>query len=203
MKYIMDGQYEIKKLIFNDKLCQIFYKNTQIQYINSNGNVLIGAFVTAQARLKLFEYLNLLKARMLYYDTDSIIFISRNDFKEPQIGNFFGDLTNELSQDEYIYEFVSTGPKNYSYKTNKNKTKCVIKGFTLNYDTSKLINFESLKNILLSNLDNKITVNKFRIKNTLNDWKLENLNFDKTFKSVYDKRILLENFETVPFGYKY
>lgn len=65
MKYIMDGQYEIKKLIFNHKLCQNFYKNTQIQYINSNGNVVIGAFVTAQARLKLFEYLNLSKDRML------------------------------------------------------------------------------------------------------------------------------------------
>ena len=70
--------------------------------------------------------------------TMTIIFISRNDLKEPQIGNFLGDLTNELSQDEYIYEFVSIGPKNYSYKINKNQVCNFIYGGFNVYQTKIL-----------------------------------------------------------------
>lgn len=39
-------------------------------------NVCIAAYVTAQARLKLYSYLEVLDRRVLYYDTDSIVFTS-------------------------------------------------------------------------------------------------------------------------------
>ena len=39
-------------------------------------NVVVAAFTTAQARLKLYEYLNVLGPRALYYDTDSVIYVS-------------------------------------------------------------------------------------------------------------------------------
>ena len=37
-------------------------------------NVIVAAFVTAQARLKLYEPLEKLNERVLYFDTDSIIY---------------------------------------------------------------------------------------------------------------------------------
>ena len=40
-------------------------------------NVAIAAYTTAQARLKLFEYLHKLDRRVLYYDTNSVIFVSK------------------------------------------------------------------------------------------------------------------------------
>ena len=39
----------------------------------------------------------------------------------PKIGEFLGDLTSELDDDDYIVEFVSAGPKNYSFKTMKER----------------------------------------------------------------------------------
>lgn len=39
-------------------------------------NVVIAAFVTSQARLKLYESHERLEGRILYYDTDSVIYVS-------------------------------------------------------------------------------------------------------------------------------
>lgn len=36
-------------------------------------------------------------------------------------GDYLGDLANELDTIDYITEFVSGGPKNYAYRTNKGK----------------------------------------------------------------------------------
>jgi hypothetical protein len=56
-----------------------------------------------------------------------------NFFRELK-GEYLGDLTDEIDPKDgnYIVEFVSAGPKNYAYKTDKGVTKCTIKGFTLN-----------------------------------------------------------------------
>lgn len=54
-------------------------------------NIPISAFVTAYGRLKLLSYLTPGDRRILYHDTDSIIFVKRpNDDFDPPTGNFFG-----------------------------------------------------------------------------------------------------------------
>ena len=121
---------------------------------------MLASFITAQARLKLYNELDKLGDRVLYCDTDSIIFICNlNDPDEyrPLIGEFLGELTNELDDDEYIVEYVSAGPKNYSFRTNKGVIKCTIKGFTLNYITSLKLDFEQIKHIVQSNQSEKET----------------------------------------------
>ncbi len=94
---------------------------------NSNTNCVIGAFVTAQARLKLLSELNKLGDRVLYYDTDSIIYIHIEGLYNPSLGNFLGDFTNELIDNESIVEFASGGPKNYAYKTNTEKLSLLLR----------------------------------------------------------------------------
>ncbi|KAJ8965523.1 hypothetical protein NQ317_019537, partial [Molorchus minor] len=82
-------------------------------------NVVVAAYVTTQARLKLYSYLELLEGRVLYYDTDSIIYISKDGLYDVPTGEFIGDMTDELESygaGSYISEFVSGGPKNYAYK---------------------------------------------------------------------------------------
>ena len=44
---------------------------------NISTNPIIAAFMTAQARLKLYGYLDKLGSRVAYFDTDSIIYFSR------------------------------------------------------------------------------------------------------------------------------
>ena len=48
----------------------------------------------------------------------------------------------------YIEEFISAGPKNHSYRTDIQTTKCKVRGFTLNKCTSMLTNFDFMKEMV-------------------------------------------------------
>ena len=71
---------------------------------------------------------------MLYYDTDSVIYVSKIGEHEPETGVYLGELTDELDGD-YMTTFVSGGPKNYGYELSNGKTCCKIRGITLNFQT--------------------------------------------------------------------
>ena len=77
---------------------------------NPSSNPVIAAFVTAHARLQLYSYLEMLQDRVLYYDTDSVIYIERPGTCSPPTGDYLGDMTDELDGG-HITEFVSGGPK--------------------------------------------------------------------------------------------
>ena len=56
-------------------------------FIGENGkvNVVLASFTTAHARIELHKYLLQLQDRVVYYDTDSIIFISQEGMYTLQI----------------------------------------------------------------------------------------------------------------------
>nr|XP_012222209.1 PREDICTED: uncharacterized protein LOC105672077 [Linepithema humile] len=121
-------------------------------------NVVLAAYTTALARLVLYKYLERLDRRVLYYDTDSCIYVSSGDPSEyePRTGNFLGDMTNELESygsGSYIEAFVSGGPKFYAYvvRTPEGLTHevCKVKGITLNFANSCLVNFNSIRELIL------------------------------------------------------
>jgi len=64
-------------------------------------------------------------------------------------------MTSELGPSESISEFVSGGPKYYEYKIvtegkeEEEKTVCKVRGITLNYCASKLVNYESISDMIL------------------------------------------------------
>ena len=78
--------------------------------------------------------------QVLYYDTDSVIY--KWSAGLPKITT--GDMKNEVEGD-YIKEFVSGGPKNYGYRTWKEKVECKVRGFTLNVRGKETLNFDSMK----------------------------------------------------------
>ena len=63
-------------------------------------NVVIAAYTTAQARLKLYSYLEQLGPRALYADTDSVVYTSRPGEWKPELGDYLGDLTDEVPTTE-------------------------------------------------------------------------------------------------------
>ena len=98
--------------------------------------------------------------RELFTDTDSVINI-QDDGEPPLIecGDKLGSMTNELQSGEVIDEFVSGGPKNYAYrvvnrtdtvKAHEKKTECHVRGITLNYSTSQLVNFDVIREMILN-----------------------------------------------------
>jgi hypothetical protein len=86
--------------------------------------------------LKLYTYLDSLKERAIYCDTDSAIYSQKNgDPPSVTCGDRRGDTTNELVFGEYIKEVVSGDPKNRVYKivngnTLEAKTVCKVRGIT-------------------------------------------------------------------------
>ena len=112
---------------------------------NVKGNIFIALFTTALARLKLYEALDVLKERVLYYDTDSVIYKSKPDDEKLPLGKFLGQFTDEIGGN-VIDEFGSAGPKSYSYRTNEGKTECKSKGLKNTHAVREVLNYNSTLN---------------------------------------------------------
>ena len=122
---------------------------------------------------------------------------------EPKLGDFLGELTNEISSKEgnYIEEFISAGPKNYAYKLDTRITECTIKGFTLNYITNLKLNFDPIKEIVLNENRKKLPIHKLKFTRDKTNWEINTSTIEKFYSFVYDKRIIIDNYETIPFGF--
>jgi hypothetical protein len=91
---------------------EIVYSNIEENQLdNGKTNIFVAAFTTCWARLKLYELLEKLGDRALYFNTDSVIYRWRHGQPDIPLGDFLGDMTNELDDDDYITEFVSGGPR--------------------------------------------------------------------------------------------
>ena len=191
--------------IVNENMIEVQYRNVgEFAKQNNKVNVVIAAFTTAYARLKLYDLLDLLQERVLYYDTDSVIYVHQPGKPDPPLGNYLGDLTDELNGD-YITSFVSGGPKNYAYSTKKGKTDTKIRGITLDYAATGKINHDVIRELVHSytdgNTEAKVTVDMpFKI---TRDKKEKNIVTKKMkdYRIVYNKRVITENYATLPYGY--
>ena len=121
----------------------------------------------------------------------------------PPVGDYLGDLTSELSPNEHITTFCSTGSKSYAYITNKGNTVCKVKGITLNHRNSLIINVDTMRNVVHEEVEHVKVVNPNMIqKNKKKCWIVYNVKQEKVFRQVYEKRKIVGNFDTEPWGYK-
>ncbi|EGT34180.1 hypothetical protein CAEBREN_29564 [Caenorhabditis brenneri] len=119
-------------------------------YVNDHIACHITALTTAYGRLELHELMEKAGAEnLIYSDTDSIIYSVPEGEKNPlegDMGGHLGQLTSELRGE--MLNFVSTGPKSYSYiekmEDGSLTTKVKAKGITLNCQADKLITFEKM-----------------------------------------------------------
>ena len=165
---------------------------------NNSTNIYIAIFTTAHARLKLYDLIDRLGRRALYFDTDSVIFVFNANDWNPELGDYLGDLTDELPEGEYIVEFCGFGPKFYAYKTNKGNTVCKVRGFTLNYKNSQLVNFDALKEKVLN--DETIETKSVKIRRDKQKQQIINREEIKICKKVFNKRVPDGDF-SLPYGY--
>jgi hypothetical protein len=157
-KFLATPGIEVVNLLFaSDNVVWISWKYAAEGKIPNfhHTNEVIGSYVTAGARIHLYAYLDKLQERAIYTDTDSVIYI-QNGSEPPLIdcGDKLGSMTNELQPGEFIEEFVSGGPKNYAYRvvgvgTDASKTVCKVRGITLNYSASQLVNFDVIRDMIL------------------------------------------------------
>ncbi|XP_023312382.1 uncharacterized protein LOC111692561 [Anoplophora glabripennis] len=172
-------------------------------------NVVIAAYVTTQARLKLYSYLEQLGDRVLYYDTDSVIYVTKDEEYDVPTGEFLGDMTDELEgygPESYISEFVSGGPKNYTYKVfstrdNEEKVVCKVKGISLNYSASRLVNFDTIKDMVLDTSTAPVCVASRNILRT-KEHEVVTVQQTKLYKPLSCKRRFFDDHSSVPYGFK-
>ena len=89
---------EATNLIFpNDDVAWVSWKYSEENVAaGKNVKVAVASNLTTQAQLKLYEYVSKLGKSVLYCDTDSVIYIQKDN--NPPIskqGNILGDLTDE------------------------------------------------------------------------------------------------------------
>ena len=112
------------RLSYNDTLEVVYVNAKENQSDNGRVNIFVAAFTTCHARLKLYSYLEQLQQRILCFDTDSVIYTTKPEQPRIPLGDYLGEMTNELDDDDSITEFNSAGPKNYGNKTHQGKAFC-------------------------------------------------------------------------------
>ncbi|XP_063418064.1 uncharacterized protein LOC134700765 [Mytilus trossulus] len=87
---LTSDQQEVTCVNFvTDEMIEMRWRNKE-EFIEVSGrtNVVIAAYTTAQARLKRYSYLDKLGDRVLYADTDSVIFTAKQGEWEPPLGDY-------------------------------------------------------------------------------------------------------------------
>jgi hypothetical protein len=131
----------------------------------AQGFVTAGLFVPAYGRMVLYEQLEKLNERVLYHDTDSIIYIyDPQKYNIPQ-GNLLGEWEEEdISKNGNILEFISTGPKSYAIRTRDGNNVIKLKGVSNNAAISKILNFDALKDMVFNAFEVEVPQSCFEYK---------------------------------------
>jgi hypothetical protein len=93
-----------------------------------------------------------LKHLVLYFDTDSVIYVSpTGEHLIPvDTSGEMGLWTSEAEAEDFFTEFVSCGPKTYALKSKSGKRDIAkSKGFSLHYTNQQKFNFDTLKEQVL------------------------------------------------------
>ena len=206
--FLDSSEFEVSDArLVNDETVEVHYKEKdEFAEQNDKVNIVIAAFTTAYARLKLYDLLDLLQERVLYYDTDSVIYVHEPSKPDPPLGNYLGDLTDELDPGDYITTFVSGGPKNYAYITNNGKSQTKIRGITLDYAADKKLNLNVMRGLVHLHVnchtEAKVTVDiPFKITRDKKEKNIVTKRMKKDYRVVYNKRVITQDYETLPYGY--
>ena len=92
--------------ICNKEVLEVVYKNDKSNQLDNSKRSVLAAFTTCLAHLKLYKSLEMLKEQVLYYDMDSVIYRCKPDEPTIPLGDYLGDMTDELENQGYITEFV-------------------------------------------------------------------------------------------------
>jgi hypothetical protein len=113
-------------------------------------------------------------------------------------------LTNEITKEKgnFIVEMVALAEKCYSYITDNGYSHALCKGIAFNHLTSLKINFDTLKEMAIDDTSKEIVVDQryFTINNK--QWTINTETRKKVLKNTFNKRILENKVETIPYGFK-
>ena len=197
--------------VINDNLVEVHYQYQDEDIpVSPNLNIFVACFTTCWARLRLYAALEQLGERVLYYDTDSVIYWTDETQATPVLGDYLGEFTSELGNDDYIVEFVSGGPKNYGYQTKLGHVECKVRGFRLNSEGKSQLNYNVMRQNVLDEIQKPLLkprqtqiIKTHQIVRDPKYYLLYTFPEYKQYQLVYDKRVVDPvTFQTFPYGYQ-
>lgn len=171
-------------------------------------NVVLAAFITAYARLRLYALLAPLGPNnVIYCDTDSGVIWQGDGIPQVDHGKYLGDFVSELPPGVHIDEFVALGPKSYAYKQSDDKIVIKVKGIHQSLATADVVKFDSMKTILETyhqpnNTTFQVPQRQFgRAHVPLAS--VSDVEQNKTWQFTFEKRQIVNHDEylTLPYGY--
>lgn len=213
LNLLSNHKLEIKGVLpVNDHTCYVNYSHCDDAVEPTPfSNVVVGAYTTCHSRIELHKLLHRLNKNVLYFDTDSCIYVdneSIDDFKPP-LGPYLGNLTDELigfGEGSYADSFVCAAPKFYALsivKGGKEKSErgeiCKVKGITLNCANKKLLNYNKIREMIFNESSLEIDSNEIR-RTIFHD--VVTRKVKKVVQPVSTKR-RMTLFSSLPYGYKH
>ena len=192
--------------IANDEALEVVHAELKDnQPDNGRINIFVAAFTTCWARIKLYSYLEHLKQQVLYFDTDSVIYSHKPGQADVPLGDYLGEMTNELDDGDFITDFNAAGPKNYGHRTHQGKVCCKVRGFSLNVRGSRQLNYDVMRQNLLDELTQPLEDERrnIHVVNPNFFWRnpvtkhLRVITRTKRYGLVFDKRVVDKNTHVV------
>ena len=111
-----------------------------------------------------------------------------------------GDFQSELRPGEFIQYFACGGPKCYAYQTNLGSQVFKAKGLRIDQSNKDIFQLKNLQRMVRDPSIKFKVYNPFYIHRPRGQYALISKELGKTFQYTYDKRMLLDDYSTVPYG---
>lgn len=222
---LLSPAYEVNDLFFaNEDTVWMSYqlseegRKSDINRQQKNLSLITGAYTTAHGRLLIYKELSKLQERCCYADTDCAYSLCNkdipNEYRTPissNIGGFTDEISSKYGRDAYVKSFCAVGPKSYCIKVQVNPEKiveiCKLKGFMSTPENSKILNFAAYEKMVRgcsdTGLYESFTIQSCNRKIERRKWfDVVTTDVKKKFGFTFDKRIILRDFSTIPYGYQ-
>jgi hypothetical protein len=195
-------------LQIDEKRFMYTYRNDQSLPNFRNSYLPAACFVPAYGRLQLWEQLNKLGDRVLMYDTDSVVYIYDPDKYNVEESKIWGEWEAEDISVQGITGFIGLGPKSYAMRCKDEKfNKVKLKGISQKRATDKLLNYDTMKQMVLDNLVSK-DIQLIKVPQTIFDYKFNRGIYVKQIQKILafdfnsQKGLVGKNMFIYPRGYK-
>lgn len=203
-RIVFDSQYDTKdlRLVNGGKSLDDVFRKEHWVAPNERRNEYIGLFVAGLAQLKLLRELRRDEDRLIYCDTDSVMFVSKPDCADPPLGSILGDFSDDLNGD-YFAESLTLGKKTYCQLLGNGDQRLKCKGIPkteksegrANVDVMKGKNFGTGPSIVEACKD----LNFRRNSKTLT---IQTISLNRRISCTLASRVIGQGFRTYPHGYR-
>jgi hypothetical protein len=191
----------------DEKRFMYTYKNDLALPNFRNSYLPAACFVPAYGRLQLWDQLHKLGDRVLMFDTDSVVYIYEPDKYNVQESKIWGEWEAEDISQKGITGFIGLGPKSYAMRCKEEKYNVVkLKGISQKRATDKLLNYETMKKLVVDNLVSK-NQQQVKIPQTIFDYKFNRGIYVKQIQKILSfdfnsqKGLVGQNMFLYPRGY--